>query len=275
MVNQIENENCLTVKDLLYETVTQYMGNVPWLPETYILSEPNDVALFLHRNEELKKHSQSHAWVVKAFNQSRANFMFVTEEPSEALRNAAVDLRIAQRYLWNPLNIFGLKFDLRFIVLLKSVKPMELYAYKVFWPRLAPKKWALDDFDDYERHFTVMNYRAPDKVTHKTYIDFIQQFEIENPNVKWDDVLHNCYKVIRDMFICGCQKMVPTPYTKAMYGIDLMITNDYQPIILECNFQPDCKRACNLCPTFVDDVFEVLFTQQPVTCDKVEYIPLD
>ena len=275
LVDQIEGEENITSKDLLYETCTEYMGPVPWLPETYILTEPEQITRFLKRHEQLESTNQSHAWVVKAFNTARANYMVVTENASEVLRHASVGPRLAQRYMWNPLNIYGLKFDLRFIVLLKSVKPMELYAYKVFWPRFAPKKWALDDFTDYERHFTVMNYRAPEKVTHKTWVDFVEQFEIENKDIKWDEMLDRCYKVMRDMFICGCQKMVPSPFTKSMFGIDLMITNDYQPVILECNFQPDCHRACNLCPTFVDDVLEVLYTDQPVTNPRVVHIPLD
>ncbi|KAH0786767.1 tubulin--tyrosine ligase-like protein 12 [Histomonas meleagridis] len=272
LYNQIEGEQYTTIKDMMYENVLEYMGEVKWLPKTFILCEPEDVTGFLEYDRKLKSSSQSSAWIVKAFNQTRGTFMVVTESPSEVLRHASVGPRLTQRYIWNPLLISGVKFDLRYIVLLKSVKPMELFAYKVFWPRLSPKKWALDDFDDYERHFTVMNYRAPSKVTHKTYVDFIEMFENENKGIKWDTVQQKIYEAIRDLFKCGCQKMVATPYTKAMYGIDVMVTNDLEPIILECNFQPDCKRACNLCPTFVDDVFEVLYVEQPVTNDKVVQI---
>ena len=275
LVDQIEGEENITSKDLLYETCTEYMGNVPWLPETYILTEPEQITRFMKRHEELVESNQSHAWVCKAFNTSRANYMIVSENVSEILRHASVGPRLAQRYMWNPLNIYGQKFDLRFIVLLKSVKPMELYAYKVFWPRFAPKQWCLDDFTDYERHFTVMNYRAPEKVTSKNWDDFEEEFNIENKDIKWSEMLDRCYKAMRDMFICGCQKMVPSPYTKSMFGIDMMITNDYQPVILECNFQPDCHRACNLCPTFVDDILEVMFTDQPVTNPRVVQIPLE
>jgi tubulin--tyrosine ligase-like protein 12 len=105
-------------------------------------------------------------------------------------------------------------------------------------------------------------------------VDFIEEFEIENPGYHWEHVQGRIYDVIRDLFICGCQKMVPSPYTKAIYGIDVMVTNEMQPIILECNFQPDCHRACDLCPTFVDDCFEVLFVDQPVTNPRVAHIPL-
>jgi len=273
-LNQIEGEHCLTRKDFLYETITEYIKPFPYLPDTYILTEPEQIEMFIQKHKELEAESSSAVWIVKAFNLSRANMMVVTSSLGEVLRHASIGPRLVQRYLWNPLNIFGQKFDLRFIILLKSVKPFELFAYNVFWPRLSPKKWALDDFDDYERHFTVMNYRAPTKVTGKTWKHFVEQFNIENPSMQWIRVLQNIYKSIGLMMQCGCQNMVQSPYTKGIFGVDVMLTNDYQPIILECNFQPDCKRACNLCPTFVDDVFEVLFTDQPVTNQNVTVIPL-
>ena len=273
-INQIEGERCLTWKDLLYETITEFMGPVKFLPETFILTEPDQIERFIHKHKELENSNQSSVWIIKPFNLARASLMIVTDSLGEVLRHASIGPRLCQRYLWNPLTIFGQKFDLRFIVLLKSIKPFELFAYKVFWPRLSPKKWSLDDFDDYERHFTVMNYRSPTKVTSKNWYHFVEQFEIENPQIKWLNVLNRIYLTFKDLFICGGQKMIQSPYTKAMYGIDLMLTKDFQPIILECNFQPDCKRACNLCPTFVTDVFEVLFTDQPVNNENVTQIPI-
>jgi tubulin--tyrosine ligase-like protein 12 len=107
-----------------------------------------------------------------------------------------------------------------------------------------------------------------------TGVDFVEQFERENLGTRWEDVLVQMYGVIRDLFICGCQRMVASPFTKAMYGIDAMLTRDFQPVILECNYMPDCHRACDLCPTFVDDVLEVLFIEQPVVNDHVLHIPL-
>jgi len=275
LINQIEGEYNITVKDLLFKTCTQYLENVSFLPETYIMSDVYDANRFIKRHKELTENGESNAFIIKCFNQTRASKMVVTTSASEVLKHSSGTYRIAQRYIWNPLNIFGQKFDLRFIVLLKSVKPLELFAYKVFWPRLSPKKWSLDDLDDYERHFTVMNYRAPGKVTSKTWVDFVEQYNIENPNFNWDLMIERIYKSFLDLFLCGAQKMVQSPLTKSIYGIDLMITNDYQPVILECNFQPDCKRACNLCPTFVDDIFEVLFINQPVRNDKVFKIKLE
>lgn len=268
-VSQVENQTCLTMKDNLYKTVIEYKREEQLVPETFILTDPEEFTRFVCYDQVLRATNQSAVWMVKAFNQTRAALMMATESVGEVLRLATTGPRLAQRYIANPLTIFKKKFDLRFIVLLKSVKPLELFAYKVFWPRLAPKEWALEDFSDYERHFTVMNYKAPEKVTSKTWEDFVTQFAVEHPDCPWDSVLARIYDTIYQLFECGCQKMVASPFTKGMFGIDLMLTRDMKPLILECNFAPDCNRACNLCPTFVNDLFEVMFIEQPVTNDKV------
>ena len=47
--------------------------------------------------------------------------------------------------------------------------------------------------------------------------------------------------------------------SRALYGIDVMITDNYEPKILEVTFAPDCKRACIFNPNFFNEVFGCLF----------------
>lgn len=39
--------------------------------------------------------------------------------------------------------------------MVRSLEPLEIYAYRMFWIRAANKPFSLDHFDDYEKHFTV------------------------------------------------------------------------------------------------------------------------
>jgi hypothetical protein len=50
---------------------------------------------------------------------------------------------------------------------------------------------------------------APGKVTHRTHVALVEQFWVENPSHRWANVL-------------------PSPYTKAISGINLMLTNEMQ-----------------------------------------------
>jgi tubulin--tyrosine ligase-like protein 12 len=47
--------------------------------------------------------------------------------------------------------------------------------------------------------------------------------------------------------------------SRAMYGVDVMITDDFQPKILEVTFSPDSGRACKFNPNFFNEVFGCLF----------------
>ena len=46
---------------------------------------------------------------------------------------------------------------------------------------------------------------------------------------------------------------------RSLYGIDVMVTDDFKPKILEATFSPDCKRACRFNPNFFNEVFGCLF----------------
>ncbi|VDL88269.1 unnamed protein product, partial [Schistocephalus solidus] len=46
----------------------------------------------------------------------------------------------------------------------------------------------MEDYDDYSKHFTVMNYREEDELKQVHHTDFISQFERQYPNIRWQDV---------------------------------------------------------------------------------------
>jgi tubulin--tyrosine ligase-like protein 12 len=54
-----------------------------------------------------------------------------------------------------PILYEGRKFDLRYVLIIKSAEPLVCYVYNFFWIRLANEQFALNDFENYEKHFTV------------------------------------------------------------------------------------------------------------------------
>ncbi|CAI5945787.1 unnamed protein product [Closterium sp. NIES-64] len=128
--------------------------------------------------------------------------------------------KVCQKYISRPALFHGRKFDLRFLLLLKKLRPLEAYlldvfwevrlrfllllkrlkplkAYlsDVFWARIANKKYsqAEDSLSDFQTHFTVMcgdgvNYSSH-KYEHVPTHEFVQAFEQEHSGMDGDDVV--------------------------------------------------------------------------------------
>ena len=125
----------------------------------------------------------------------------------------------------------------------------------------------------------VMNYSTYN-LEQILYTDFIQTFEAEHPSVQWErDVQAKINQMFRDVFVAATQAstekwnglLAPLndvadksrdlrQQCRGMYGADLMIDEHMNPVLLEMNFSPDCKRAVNYDPDFFNVVFTSLFT---------------
>ena len=118
--------------------------------------------------------------------------------------------KIAQKYLHNPVlfhrpEIGRVKFDIRYIILLQSVKPLKVYAYNRFWLRFANIEFDLTELDVYEKHFTVMNY-IPTNLKQMYCTEFVEKFEEQNPDFKWSEVQDSIFRMIKgsgSIFSCS------------------------------------------------------------------------
>jgi tubulin--tyrosine ligase-like protein 12 len=111
--------------------------------------------------------------------------------------------RLAQKYIHKPCTLRKKKIDLRFVVMLRSLDPLEVFLYKVFWIRTANNTFTLDprSMMVYETHFTVMNYGHKLEQIH--YDEFTKLFDAENKDahVTWDTVHERIKEMVKELFI--------------------------------------------------------------------------
>ncbi|TMS32341.1 hypothetical protein L596_000194 [Steinernema carpocapsae] len=295
LVNQFPCENLLTVKDLFAACILssphgksfddKTLEYEPaWLPTTFNLEM--ELPAFVSHFQKREKKGLDNTWIIKPWNLARGLDMNVSDNLDFIIRSIESGPKIACKYIERPLLITrpdngnNVKFDLRYIVFLRSVDPLDVCLYKNFWIRFGIKEFSLLHLDCNDTHFTVHNYGKANKVYQMTCHTFMTLVENHYPQLKWIEVQKKINGVIKGVFQLLAENPRPTNIvhdnqSRAMYGLDMMLKwNDAEETdlgvsFIEANFMPDCIRACEYYPDFADTVFQTLFTDEPLS-DQVE-----
>ncbi|KAH8319916.1 hypothetical protein KR074_009428 [Drosophila pseudoananassae] len=286
-INQFPFEYVITIKDLLsivgrraakehHNSLT--LDTYPdWLPTTYNLStELGEFASYYQAREA--KGLDNH-WIIKPWNLARGLDTHITDNIKQIVRLPATGPKIAQKYIERPVlfkreELEGpVKFDIRYVILLKSVKPLKAYIHRKFFLRFANHPFSLDQFDDYEKHYTVMNYQEEVQLHHVKCEDFLGLWKEQYPDNDWADLEQRICSMLYEVLQCASQAdppcgLAPCAQSRALYAADIMLRwsdeekKKMQPQLLEINWTPDCKRACDYYPDFFNDIFRLLFLDE-------------
>ena len=269
-LNQYPYESIITLKSNLTYLIQKNLGINNIMGISYDMkTELSEIIGNYYYNE---RNGFDNTWILKPINMSRSMDMIVTNNINEIIRSVETGPKICQKYYSQPYLMNNKKFDLRFIIAVKNLFPLELYFYdKMFWIRSSNKNYSIDPltFDDYEIHFTVMNYSkfGMKTIYDKDFINYLNENKIN-----WDEIYIKLQKQIKDIFILAskdCPQMI-NYYSRSIYGLDAVIDSNLQPHVLEINFQPDCTRACKFVPEFYNDLFYTLYLDHESGMKKIE-----
>ncbi|XP_078433351.1 tubulin-tyrosine ligase isoform X2 [Wolffia australiana] len=241
--NQFPFEACLVMKHHLAETIQKALGFPAWLQRTYNLETQLTELIgdYCHR----KRENLDNLWILKPWNMARTIDTTVTSDLSAIIRLMETGPKICQKYIEQPALFRGRKFDLRYIVLVRSMNPLEIFLLNVFWVRLANNPYTLNknSLFEYETHFTVMNYIG--RLHHMNAADFSREFEKEH-QIRWLDIHERIRKMIRSTFesASAMHPGMQSSSSRVIYGIDVMVDANFNPKLLEVTYCPDCHRAC-------------------------------
>ncbi|GFY80492.1 tubulin-tyrosine ligase [Actinidia rufa] len=242
-INQFPFEACLVMKHHLAETVQKAHGSPAWFQPTYNLE--TQLTHLIGDYNVRKRDGLDNLWILKPWNMARTIDTTITSNLSGIIRLMETGPKICQKYIEHPALFKGKKFDIRYVVLVRCMDPLEIFVCDVFWVRLANNQYSLDkhSFSEYETHFTVMNYRG--RLNHMNTPEFVREFEQEH-QVKWLDIHLRVKRMIRSVFESAAvvHPEMQSSKSRAMYGVDVMLDCQFQPKLLEVTYCPDCTRAC-------------------------------
>ena len=268
-INQYPYESVITMKSLLSNLIQSNFGINDILGLSYDMrTELAEIIGNFYYNEE---KGYENIWILKPINMSRSMDMLITDNLKEIIRAVETGPKICQKYFCNPFLMNNKKFDLRFIIAVKSLLPLELYFYeKMFWIRSANKDYNKESlsFDDYEVHFTVMNYSkfGMQTIYDKDFIKYLK-----DRNIEWDPIYKKLRTKVKNVMLMACKDcpQMINFNSRAIYGLDAMLDDQLEPHIIEINYQPDCTRACKFVPEFYNDIFSTLFFEKDSGMTKV------
>lgn len=209
--------------------------------------------------------------MIKPINLTRSIDLSVTNSFDMAIRLPESGSKIACKYVSTPVLLRmpagEVKFDMRYVLLLRSLRPLKLYVHKTFWIRVANRPFSLQTLDDCDTHFTVINFRAGEQLQQLDCETFVGMFN-EQHETNWSAIEQRIFQMFRELFHCATAQDPPLGVascasSRAVYAADLILErsgdNQMQPKLLEMNSAPDCHRPCSHCPQFFNQIFNVLF----------------
>ena len=182
-VNHFQNAQTLTRKDYLKKCIERYCSEVGGLglsynlqrdahgyarevdkqsllgssffnimPQTFILPKEYTTfvaAFFASQRED----SMSNFWIMKPIRSSRGRGISLVNDICSVNYSEPV---VLQKYLMNPLLLYGFKFDLRLYLLVTSFNPLEAFVYREGFGRFGSKKYSGSplDINDERIHLT-------------------------------------------------------------------------------------------------------------------------
>ena len=212
------------------------------------------------RAEEPSSLPDNH-WIVKPVDAAKSNGTTVTQSLACVLKLATTGPKIVQKYIERPALYKGHKFDLRFMALVRSFgekadgggalpSPPEVYVWNDFWCGLANRPYELgQNLDDPYCHLTKMHFfgmaSSEQTIPNPDPDEFIREFESTTGH-SWAAIRAKVDALMRAVLVAAvarCPGMRDQEASRAMYGFDVMFTEDYEPRLLEVQYDAACKEG--------------------------------
>lgn len=237
---------------------------------------PNDYVMFI---SEYKKNPHQ-IWIMKPSCKAQGRGIFLVTHLSQIISwrnslkggadNLINEMYVAQRYIMNPLLIGGKKFDMRIYSLVTNYNPLTIYLYRTGFARFTHARYT-NDFSDVNNQFIHLTNVAVQKTCGQYDSVTGGKWDLRNLKMylytkhdkkKIDELFGKIQDVILKSIIAVSKILVNDKHCYELYGYDIMIDSDLNPILLEVNGNPsltsNTKSDNKMKVGMLDDMLTIL-----------------
>lgn len=249
------NAHIIFQKNIVYKYYADmkrlFFEDFSYMPETYNYPEEKNIIYNKFKDYRLDLNN---LWLVKPQNGYGGHNIRIFD----SLKNVKLKKFVITKYITNISLIKGKKYDLRLYVLISGLKPLRIYFYKEGLIRIATEKYILKINSLKNKFIHLTNVCT--NILNKKYISpnstngekaniwniFMYKQFLKSYNIEWDNIREKIKDIIIKSIISLYKKLIEEN-DKAMLsdqsfyeilGFDILITNDFIPILIEINWTP-------------------------------------
>lgn len=257
MINKIPNMELLCNKATLFQALNQMQTLFPiyygFFPRTFAL--PHQFNELCREHVRLRGKCDSLTWIVKPQNGCCGSGIRLIQNPFDIVNETAP--AVIQQYI-PPFLLNGFKFDFRFYILISDLQPLTVFIYNEGIARFCTKKYRKPkkgNLKDCFRHITntainVENTECQESNFTRPASDVLREIDKDSlwPRIKTASMLTilSLYpQIAANVAQATIKKNGIDPMHRyfQILGIDVMLTDTGDPIVLELNDRPSMKAT--------------------------------
>ena len=280
----------------------KYPDDYNYIPETY---------LYPGQKDEIKKKFKNYhydpkdVWLFKPARDSFARGIHIIDNYSEIEKSRSKNYLIS-RYIMNPMLIRNKKFDMRAYIIVTGMNPLKIYFYKDGYVKIPVKDYTLDYkyikdgcihittsdtnlvcFSGNEYKYDTNIYDEPSNFW--SYV-FFERY-CNRYGINYTDIMEQMKDIFIKTFISLNSDFINSMKEKEyqdrnifqLYGLDLMIDDNYKVYLLELNRNPSMRGGHAVCDyiyeNIIPDILNIVGiipfahddTQEPMDKDIYHY----
>ena len=227
---------------------------------------------------QYKLNGTKNIWVLKPSTLSRGRgIQCVNNLKSvfDCLNQENINGLVIQKYIENPLLIYGKKFDIRQWVLLTSLRPLTIWLWDDPYLRFSAEEYNIDNFSNIYSHLTnncIAKYSKKYNSNNKIEGDMWDVPQFRNYLVEtlkkdtWPKIKEQILNIVLCSFDSVKNEIKYRENSFELFGFDIMFDDDWNAYLIEVNASPSMdystKITSKLVPEMIDNLFEIVIDKK-------------